>query len=119
MSLPGDWPEVLDFFGTPLVIEPSAGQLAGDAGLLTIHLFDQHLGLTRAFADALDDPPEPNLTEHSFGEMVQSRVYGSLAGYEYQNDHANRPREPMPSRGAGHRRKCDSIPDSGSVPPPA
>src|SRR5262249_980155 len=31
---------------------------------------------------------------------------------------ANPPRAPMLSRGAGHRRKCDSMPDAGSVPPP-
>jgi len=28
MSVPAAWPQVLTFFGTPLVIEPSAGQLA-------------------------------------------------------------------------------------------
>jgi hypothetical protein len=27
MSIPAAWQQVLDFFGTPLVIEPSAGQL--------------------------------------------------------------------------------------------
>jgi hypothetical protein len=32
MSIPGVWPQVLDFFGTPLVIEPSPGQLSGDSG---------------------------------------------------------------------------------------
>jgi hypothetical protein len=46
MSLPAAWPQVLDFFGTPLVIEPSPGQLASDAGLLPICQFDQHIGLT-------------------------------------------------------------------------
>jgi len=117
MSLTGVWPQFLDFFGTPLVIEPSAGPLSSDAGLLPIRQFDQRLGLTWAFADALDDPPDPDLTEHTFREIVQSHVYGILAGYADQNDHANRPRAPMPMRGAGHRRKCDSIPVSGSVLP--
>ena len=70
MSLPGVWPHVLEFFGTPLVIEPSAGQLSGDAGLLPVRQFDQRFGLTRAFADALDDPRDPDLTEHTFLEMV-------------------------------------------------
>jgi hypothetical protein len=28
MSLPPAWPQVLDFFGTPLVLEPSSGQLS-------------------------------------------------------------------------------------------
>jgi hypothetical protein len=75
--------------------------------------------LTKQFAAVLDDPRDPDLTEHTFLEMVWSRVYGILAGYADQNDHANRPRAPMPSRRAGHQRNCDSIPDSGSVPPPA
>jgi hypothetical protein len=87
MSIPAAWPQVLDFLGTPLVIEPSPGQLSGDAGLLPIRQFDQRIGLTRGFADALDDPRDADLTEHTFLEMVRSRVYGILAGYEDQNDH--------------------------------
>ena len=59
MSLPGAWPQVLDFFGTPLVIEPSPGRLSGDAGLLPVRQFDQRIGLTRAFGEALDDPRDP------------------------------------------------------------
>jgi hypothetical protein len=59
MSVPPAWPQVLDFFGTPLVIEPSAGQLSGDAGLLPVRRFDGRLGLTRAFTDALDGPRAP------------------------------------------------------------
>ena len=87
MIVPLAWPQNLDFFGTALVIEPSPGQLSGDAGLLPVRQFDQHIGLTRSFADALDDPRDPDLTEHTFLEMVRSRVYGILAGYEDQNDH--------------------------------
>jgi len=55
MSIPSAWPQVLDFFGTPLVIEPSPGQLSSAAGLLPVRQFDQRIGLTRAVADALDD----------------------------------------------------------------
>ncbi len=87
MGRPAAWPPILDFFGTPLVIEPSPGQLSGDAGLLPVRPFGQRVGLTRAFAGALDDPRAPDLTEHSFLEMVRSRVSGTLAGYADQNDH--------------------------------
>ena len=87
MSVPPPRPQVLDFFATPLVTERSPRQLSSDAGLLPVRQFDQRIGLTRAFADALDDPRDPDLTEHSFLEMVRSRVYGILAGYEDQNDH--------------------------------
>jgi hypothetical protein len=82
MSIPSAWPQVLEFFGSPLVVEPSAGQLSSDAGLLPSRQFDERVGLTRAFADALDDPRDPDLTEHTFLEMVRSRVYGIPAGYE-------------------------------------
>jgi hypothetical protein len=41
----------LDFISPPLVIEPSAGQLSGDAGLLPGRQFDQGIGLTQVFAD--------------------------------------------------------------------
>jgi len=34
----------------------------------------------------LDDPREPELTTHTFIEMVRARVYGILAGYKDQND---------------------------------
>jgi hypothetical protein len=87
MSIAAPWSQRLAFFGTPLVIEPSPGQLSGDAGLLPIRQFDERIGLTRAFADALDDPRDSALTEHTFVEMVRSRVFGILAGYEDQNDH--------------------------------
>jgi hypothetical protein len=33
MSIAPAWQQCLLFFGTPLVIEPSPGQLSGDAGL--------------------------------------------------------------------------------------
>ena len=79
MSIPAAWPQVLDFFDTPLVIEPSPGQLSCDAGLLPIRQFDQRIGLTRTFADALADPRDPDLTEHTFPGMVRSRVYGTRA----------------------------------------
>ena len=52
-------------------------------------------GLTLAFAPALDDPGDPDLTEHTFLEMVRSRVYGILAGYEDQNDHDTLRHDPV------------------------
>ena len=95
MSVPAAWPQVLDFFGTPLVIEPSPGQLSGDAGLLPIRQFDERIGLTQALTAALDDPRDPDLTAHPFLEMVRSRVYGILAGYEDQNDHDTLRHDPV------------------------
>jgi hypothetical protein len=36
MIVPSAWPEVMDFFGTALVIEPWPGQLSGDAASLPL-----------------------------------------------------------------------------------
>jgi hypothetical protein len=46
MSIAPAWPQCLAFFGTTLVIEPSPGQLSGDAELLPIRPFDQRMGLS-------------------------------------------------------------------------
>jgi hypothetical protein len=75
MSLPDVWPQFLDFFGTPLVIEPQPGQLSSDAGLLPIRQFDERVGLTRANACALDDPRDPDLAEHTFPEERSSATW--------------------------------------------
>jgi hypothetical protein len=90
LSIPSAWPQVLDLFGTPLVIAPSHGQLSSDAGLLPLRQFDQRIGLTQAFTAARDDPRDPDLTEHSFLEMVRSRVFGILAGFQDRDGHGNR-----------------------------
>lgn len=87
MSIQSVWQESLDFFVTPVVLEPSGGQLSSDAGLLPFRQLDERLGLTHAFAAVLDDPRDPDLIEHTTLEMVRSRVYGILAGYQDQNDH--------------------------------
>jgi Transposase DDE domain group 1 len=87
MNIQPAWQATFDFFAPPVVIEPAAGQLTSDAGLLPFRQLDQRLGLTEAFAQALNDPRDPDLIEHPLLQMVRSRVYGILAGYEDQNDH--------------------------------
>jgi hypothetical protein len=88
MSIQPAWQATFDFWeNSPIVIEPSQAQLTSDAGLLPIRQFDQAIGLTEQFAQALEDPRDPDLVDHTFLEMVRSRVYGILADYEDQNDH--------------------------------
>jgi hypothetical protein len=87
MSIQPAWQRTFDFFQLPVVIEPSRASLSSDAGLLPLRQFDEQIGLTQAFANALDDRRDPDLTEHTFPQMVRSRVYGILADYEDQNDH--------------------------------
>src|SRR3954454_24871699 len=88
MSIQPVWQGRFDFFGDlPIVVETSPAQLSSDAGLLPPRQFDDRIGLTAQFAAALHDPRDPDLIDHTFLEMVRSRVFGILAGYADQNDH--------------------------------
>jgi hypothetical protein len=74
----------------PLVIEPSIGQFSEAAGVLPVRQFDQLRGLSRAFADALDDSCDPDLTADSFAERVRARVFGILIGSQDHDDRDDR-----------------------------
>jgi hypothetical protein len=86
MSLHDVWQLNLDFLPQKSIcIEPVEENLSTDAGLLIFRQWDQQQGFTEGFTSQLDDPRrEP---EHSLLEMVRSRTFGILAGYEDQNDH--------------------------------
>jgi len=71
----------------PVVVEPSAGQITSDAGLLPFRQLDERIGLTLQFAEVLEDQRHESYVDHSFLEMVRMRVYGILADYADQNDH--------------------------------
>jgi hypothetical protein len=113
MSTQPAWQQTLDFFGTPIVVEPSAGLLSSDAGLLPFRQFDERLRFTQDFAAVLNDPRDPNLIEHTVLEMVRSRVYGILAGYADQNDHDTLRTDPIFKLLAGH---LPTEPDLASQP---
>ena len=86
MSLHDVWQ--LDFDFSPkkgICIEPVDEHLSTDAGLLIFRQWDQQQGFTEGFTSELDDPRRN--PEHSLLEMVRSRTFGILAGYEDQNDH--------------------------------
>jgi hypothetical protein len=81
------WQKSLDFFGKPIVVEPSEAQLTSDAGLLPIRQFDEQIGLTEQFAGALHDLRYEPFVQHGVLEMVRMRLFGILADYPDQNDH--------------------------------
>lgn len=88
MSIQSAWQLVFGSHGQkPIVVEASQAQLSSDAGLLPIRQFDEQIGLTRQFAEALVDTRDPAFCLHSRLSMVRQRVYGILADYEDQNDH--------------------------------
>ena len=66
-------------------MQPVQENISTDAGLLIFRQWDQEIRFTQGFAQQLDDwRCDP---DHSILEMVRSRVFGILAGYEDQNDH--------------------------------
>jgi len=88
MSSQSVWQQTFDFLvQKAIVVEPVDTHLSTDAGLLPIRQFDESIGLTEQFAEALLDRRGGPGLKHSYLEMTRSRVYGILAGYEDQNDH--------------------------------
>jgi hypothetical protein len=96
VSIQTAWQATFDFFADlPIIVEPSRAQLTSDAGLLVFREFDQHLGFTEQFANALGDVRDVELVDHTMLEMVRSRVFGVLADYEDQNDHDTLRHDPL------------------------
>ncbi len=87
MIIQSVWQKSFGFFGKPVVVKPSETELTIDAGLLPIRQFDETIGLTEQFADALADLRYEPSVVHSLQEMVRMRVFGILADYPDQNDH--------------------------------
>jgi hypothetical protein len=86
MILQDVWQLSLGFFpGKRVAIEPVEEDISTDAGLLLFRQFDQQRGFSAGFAQQLDDTRRD--PEHTTLEMVRSRVFGIIAGYEDQNDH--------------------------------
>jgi hypothetical protein len=86
MILQDVWKLELDFLPDQSIeLEPVKEHLSTDTGLLLFRQLDEQLGFTAGFAAELSDSrSDPT---HSVLEMVRSRVFGIIAGYEDQNDH--------------------------------
>src|SRR5947208_7338778 len=110
MSIPPAGLFAFDFLEPlPIQIDVSEAPLTSDAGLLPLRQFDERIGLTSQFAAVLDDPRDPELTERTFLEMVRSRVFGILAGYEDQNDHDTLRTDPVFKLLAGRSPEDDDL----------
>jgi hypothetical protein len=65
----------------------SGGDVTSDGGLPLLRQLDRRLGLTKAIAQALPDPRDPALIEHSQQTLLRQRIYGLCHGCEDLNDH--------------------------------
>jgi len=80
------WQSTFNFLPEkPICVQPVEENISTDAGLLIFRQWDENRHFTEGFAQQLDDSRRD--PDHSMLEMVRSRVFGILAGYEDQNDH--------------------------------
>lgn len=86
MNIHDAWQLSFNFFsGKPISVKPVEENISTDAGLLVFRQFDEQQQFTTGFAAQLSDSRRD--PDHSVLEMVRSRTYGIIAGYEDQNDH--------------------------------
>ena len=86
MSLHDVWQLAFTFLPKKSVcVQPVDENISTDAGLLVFRQWDQQQQFTEGFAQQLDDQRRD--PDHTTLEMVRSRLFGILAGYEDQNDH--------------------------------
>ena len=69
----------MDCFRSPLVVEPRPGQLARAVRLRPLRQFDQRIGRSPAFTQALDDPAIPTSRECYCPRLGPRRVGDKLA----------------------------------------
>ena len=65
----------------------TGGDVTSDGGLPLLRQMDRRLALTKTIAQALPDPRDPALIEHSQHALLRQRIYGLCHGYEDLNDH--------------------------------
>ena len=70
-----------------IVANFDGGDLGSDGGLLLLKAIDEKIGLTRAAAQAVVDPRNPDLIEHPMQSLIAQRIYALCCGYEDLNDH--------------------------------
>ncbi|MCP3974528.1 MAG: IS1380 family transposase [bacterium] len=65
----------------------SAGQVSSDGGGLLVREVDSRLQLTERMARCFDDHRDPDMVEHTVGQLLRQLVYGLVLGYEDLSDH--------------------------------
>jgi hypothetical protein len=98
----------LDFLPQiPVVVQPSAGPLTSDAGLLPLRQFDERWNYTQRMAACLCDPKPRR--DQSLLSMLRQRLFGILAGYEDCNDHDTLRDDPV------FKLLADRLPDGAAL----
>jgi hypothetical protein len=84
-----------------VVVDFAAGHVTSDAGALLLREFDRALDFTRRLAACFTDHRDPQLIEHTVGELLAQRIFALALGYEDLNDHERLRRDPLLATLAG------------------
>jgi hypothetical protein len=71
------------------------GAITTEGGGLLLREVEKRIGIVRQFAACFRDYRNPDLIEHTVGELVAQRVYGLALGYEDLNDHEELRKDPL------------------------
>jgi hypothetical protein len=71
------------------------GDISSDGGALLLRKTEQLTAILHQFAACFTDQRNPDLIEHSIGDLVAQRVYGLALGDEDLNDHDDLRRDPL------------------------
>jgi len=88
------------------------GAITSDAGGLLLREVEAKTGILRRFAACFTDHRDPELVEHTVGELVAQRVFALALGYEDLNDHDTLRHDPLLAAlvgkldPTGHDRRC-------------
>jgi len=86
------------------------GAISSDGGLVLLRQLDQRLGLSKAAAQVLHDPRDPDRITHSLRDLIAQRLYGLCCGYEDLNDHDRLRHDPLLQTAVGKAEVLASSP---------
>jgi len=86
------------------------GAISSDGGLVLLRQLDQRLGLSKAVAQVLHDPRDPDRITHSLRDLIAQRLYGLCCGYEDLNDHDRLRHDPLLQTAVGKAEVLASSP---------
>ena len=78
-----------------IVADFDGGYITSDGGALLLRKAEQLTSVIGLFAACFTDHRNPDLIEHTLGELVAQRVYALALGYEDLNDHDDLRRDPL------------------------
>jgi Transposase DDE domain group 1 len=71
------------------------GQVSSDAGGLLLREVEAKFHFIERFASCFTDHRDPELIEHTLGDLLKQRIFGLCLGYEDLNDHDQLRRDPL------------------------